>query len=174
MGSAANGNRLSDYRAGVAGLSAAIEVAAAGRVLILTKDRLTESASEYAQGGIAVALSDDDRVSLHEKDTLQAGSGLCDTQAVRTLVAEGPERIQRLIDWGAEFDTDGGKLSFTCEGAHSVNRVLHADGDSTGREIARALFNKARSIEKRFLAELFGRGRSARRARRGLRRGGLA
>ena len=133
--------------AGVAGLSAAIEVAAAGRVLILTKDRLTESASEYAQGGIAVALSDDDRVSLHEKDTLQAGAGLCDTQAVRTLVAEGPERIQRLIDWGAEFDTDGGKLSFTCEGAHSVNRVLHAGGDSTGREIARALFNKARSIE---------------------------
>ncbi len=133
--------------AGVAGLSAAIDVAEAGRVLILTKDRLTESASEYAQGGIAVALSDDDRVSLHEQDTLQAGAGLCDAGAVRTLVEAGPERIQRLIDWGVEFDTHGGKLSFTREGAHSVNRVLHADGDSTGREIARTLFRKARSIE---------------------------
>lgn len=132
--------------AGVAGLSAAIEASAAGRVLVLTKDRLTESATEYSQGGVAVALSDDDRVSLHEQDTMQAGAGLCDALAVRALAEAGPERIQQLIEWGAEFDTDGGKLTFSIEGAHSVNRVLHAGGDSTGREIARTLFRKAQSI----------------------------
>ena len=82
--------------AGVAGLRAAIEASEAGRVLVLTKDRLTESASEYAQGGIAVALSDDDEVSLHEQDTLNAGAGLCDPEAVRILVEHGPrERLQR-------------------------------------------------------------------------------
>ena len=133
--------------AGVAGLSAAIEAAAAGRVLVLTKDRLTESATEYSQGGVAVALSDDDRVSLHEQDTLQAGAGLCDPQAVRSLTEAGPDRIQQLIEWGAEFDTDGGKLTFSIEGAHSVHRVLHAGGDSTGREIARTLFRKAKSLD---------------------------
>ena len=133
--------------AGVAGLSAAIEAAPAGRVLVLTKDRLTESATEYSQGGVAVALSDEDEVRLHEQDTLLAGAGLCDPMAVRELVESGPERIQRLIEWGAEFDSQGGNLTFSIEGAHSVNRVLHADGDSTGREIARTLFQKARSID---------------------------
>jgi L-aspartate oxidase len=132
--------------AGVAGLRAAIEAAEAGRVLVLTKDRLTESASEYAQGGIAVALSDDDRVSLHEQDTINAGDGLCDPQAVRVLVEQGPQEIQQLIEWGVEFDREGTRLTFTREGAHSRNRVLHAHGDSTGREIARTLFQKARSI----------------------------
>ena len=133
--------------AGVAGLRAAIEVAEdGGRVLVLTKDRLTESASEYAQGGIAVALSDDDEVSLHEQDTLAAGAGLCDPEAVKVLVEEGPRRIQRLIEWGVEFDKEGGRLEFTREGAHSRNRVLHAHGDSTGREIARTLFQKSRTL----------------------------
>ncbi len=133
--------------AGVAGLRAAIEVAEdGGRVLALTKDRLTESASEYAQGGIAVALSDDDEVSLHEQDTLQAGAGLCNPDSVRILVEEGPPEIQRLIEWGVEFDKEGGRLEFTREGAHSRNRVLHAHGDSTGREIARTLFHKARTL----------------------------
>lgn len=132
--------------AGVAGLRAAIEAAGAGDVLVLTKDRLTESSSEYAQGGIAVALSDDDEVSLHEQDTLNAGAGLCNAQAVKALVAEGPPRIQQLIDWGVEFDREGGRLEFTREGAHSRNRVLHAHGDSTGREIARTLFQKAKAI----------------------------
>ena len=133
--------------AGVAGLSAAIEAAEGGRVLVLTKDRLTESATEYSQGGVAVALSDEDEVRLHEQDTLLAGAGLCDPLAVRALAEAGPDRIQRLIEWGAEFDSQGGTLTFSIEGAHSVNRVLHADGDSTGREIARTLFQKARSLE---------------------------
>jgi L-aspartate oxidase len=132
--------------AGVAGMRAAIELAEAGTVLVVAKDSLRESSSEYAQGGIAVALSDDDEVALHEQDTLYAGDGLCDRAAVRTLVEEGPAAIQELIDWGAEFDREGDELAFTREGAHSRDRILHAHGDSTGREIARALYQKASSL----------------------------
>src|SRR5271154_1214152 len=132
--------------AGVAGLRAAIELAKSGRVLVIAKDSLRESSSEYAQGGIAVALSDDDEVALHEQDTLYAGDGLCDRRAVHVLVEEGPAAIQDLIDWGAEFDREGHELAFTREGAHSRNRILHAHGDSTGREIARTLYKKAASI----------------------------
>ena len=98
--------------AGVAGLRAAIELAKAGTVLVIAKDSLKESSSEYAQGGIAVALSDDDEVALHEQDTLYAGDGLCDRAAVHTLVEEGPAGIQDLIAWGAEFDRDGIQLAF--------------------------------------------------------------
>ena len=138
--------------AGVAGLRAAIELAKSGDVLVVAKDSIRESSSEYAQGGIAVALSDDDEVALHEQDTLYAGDGLCDVKAVHTLVEEGPAAIQDLIEWGAEFDRDGQKLSFTREGAHSRNRILHSHGDSTGREIARTLYHKASSLANvRFL-----------------------
>src|SRR5881394_3586415 len=132
--------------AGVAGMRAAIELAEAGQVLVVAKSSLRESSSEYAQGGIAVALSDDDEVQLHEQDTLFAGDGLCDPAAVRTLVEEGPAAIQQLIEWGAQFDREGNELSFTREGAHSRNRILHAHGDSTGREIARTLYHKATSL----------------------------
>jgi L-aspartate oxidase len=132
--------------AGVAGMRAAIELAAAGQVLVVAKDSLRESSSEYAQGGIAVALGDDDEVELHEQDTLVAGDGLCDQTAVHALVEGGPAAIEELIDWGAAFDRDAGRLSFTREGAHSRNRILHAHGDSTGREIARTLYRKAASL----------------------------
>ncbi len=132
--------------AGVAGLRAAIELAKRGSVLVVAKDSLRESSSEYAQGGIAAALSDDDEVALHEQDTIYAGDGLCDPTAVHTLVDEGPRAIEELIDWGAEFDREGGKLAFAREGAHSRNRVLHAHGDSTGREIARTLYHHAASL----------------------------
>ena len=132
--------------AGVAGLRAAIELADAGRVLVVAKESLKESSSEYAQGGIAVALSDDDEVSLHEQDTIRAGDGLSNPDAVRILVEEGPARIEQLIGWGAEFDRKGSKLLFAREGAHSRNRVLHAHGDSTGHEIARTLYRKAASL----------------------------
>src|SRR5512140_1291603 len=131
--------------AGVAGLRAAIELAQAGEVVIVAKDSLRESSSEYAQGGIAVALSDDDEVELHEQDTLAAGDGLCDRGAVHALVEEGPAAIQQLIEWGAEFDREGTKLAFTQEGAHSRRRILHAQGDSTGHEIMRVLIDKVRS-----------------------------
>lgn len=130
---------------GIAGLRAAIELAQNGaRVTILTKDRAAESNTEYAQGGIAVVLSDDDRAELHEEDTLYAGDGLCDEEAVRTLVADGTRYIQELIQWGTEFDREGGKLVFTQEAAHSRRRILHAHGDSTGKEIGRALIARAR------------------------------
>ncbi len=132
--------------AGVAGLRAAIELADAGHVLVVTKNSLQESSSEYAQGGIAAALADDDEVSLHEQDTLLAGDGICDPGAVRTLVEEGPARVEELIAWGAEFDREGSKLLFAREGAHSRSRVLHAHGDSTGHEIARTLARKAASL----------------------------
>ena len=132
--------------AGVAGLRAAIELASAGRVLVVAKETLRESSSEYAQGGIAVALGDDDLVSLHEQDTLAAGDGLCDPAAVRILVEDGPAAISELIAWGAEFDRVNGRLAFTREGAHSRNRVLHAHGDSTGKEIARTLYRRAASL----------------------------
>jgi len=139
---------------GIAGLRAALEIARAGwRVTVLTKDRTDESNTEYAQGGVAVALSDADEVSLHEEDTLQAGAGLCDEQAVHVLVEDGPRYIEELIEWGTEFDREGGRLVFTQEAAHSRRRILHAHGDSTGREIVRALIARA-SIEPRiaFLA----------------------
>ncbi|MEJ5370125.1 MAG: L-aspartate oxidase [Bryobacteraceae bacterium] len=134
--------------AGVAGMRAAIELAGAGSVLVVAKDSLAESSSEYAQGGIAVALSDEDDVSLHEADTLAAGDGLCDPPAVRTLVSEGPARIEELIRWGAEFDREGSRLLFAREGAHSRSRVLHSHGDSTGREIAQTLYRRAASLER--------------------------
>ncbi len=130
----------------MAGLRAAIELAPAGRVLVVAKDSLQESASQYAQGGIAAALSDDDEVDLHEKDTLAAGDGLCDAGAVRVLVEDAPRAIEELIGFGAEFDREDGELMFGREGAHSRNRILHAHGDSTGREIARALYVKAASL----------------------------
>jgi L-aspartate oxidase len=130
---------------GIAGLRAAIELARAGaRTTVLTKDRTSESNTEYAQGGIAVALSEEDEVALHEEDTLKAGAGLCDVNAVRVMVEDGPRLIQELIDWGTEFDREAGHLVFTQEAAHSRRRILHAHGDSTGREIVRSLIARAR------------------------------
>ncbi len=132
--------------AGIAGLRASVELASAGRVLCLAKREVTESNTQYAQGGIAAALSDDDEVSLHLDDTLKAGDGLCDEAAARVLVEEGPARIEELIEWGTQFDRAGTKIAFTREGAQSRNRVLHAHGDSTGREIGRALYLKASAM----------------------------
>jgi L-aspartate oxidase len=133
--------------AGVAGLRAAIELTTAGRVVVLAKREVTDSATHVAQGGIAAALSDEDEISLHLQDTLNAGDGLCNPEAAKVLVEEGPERIEELIQWGTEFDRNGTKLSFTREGAHSRNRILHAHGDSTGREILRALYAKAKTLK---------------------------
>src|SRR6478672_4557129 len=131
---------------GVAGLRAAIELAGNGaEVTVLTKDKASESNTEYAQGGVAVVLSDDDDVELHEEDTLVAGAGLCDVRAVETLVTEGPKYVQQLIDWGTEFDRESGELIFTREAAHSRRRILHAHGDSTGAEFVRSLIARARA-----------------------------
>jgi L-aspartate oxidase len=133
--------------AGVAGLRAAVELGGAGKVLVLAKREVTESNTQWAQGGIAAALSDEDEISLHLQDTLQAGDGLCNPQAAKALVEDAPERIDELIQWGTEFDRQGTKLTFGREGAHSRNRILHAHGDSTGREILRALYAKSKTLK---------------------------
>jgi len=132
--------------AGIAGLRAAIELAAAGQVLVIAKESLRESSSEYAQGGIAAALGEDDSVDLHAQDTLAAGDGLCHPEAVRLLVRAAPAAISELIEWGAQFDREDSRLALGREGAHSRRRILHAQGDSTGSEIARTLYRKASSL----------------------------
>jgi len=142
-------NHRADYAvvgSGIAGLRAAIELSAAGSVLVLAKSNLSDSATAWAQGGIAVALSDEDEIGLHEQDTLNAGDGLCRPEAVALVVEEGPKYITQLIEWGTEFDRSGTKLAFTREAAHSRSRILHAHGDSTGREISRALLARAHTI----------------------------
>lgn len=130
--------------AGIAGLRAAIELARAGRVLVLTKEELGESNTQYAQGGIAVALEGEEDVALHLQDTVVAGDGLVERDVAEILVQEGPERVLELLTWGANFDRKDGELMRTREGAHSRSRILHANGDATGREIGRALLEHAR------------------------------
>jgi L-aspartate oxidase len=138
--------------AGVAGLRAAIELARYGEVLVVTKESLSESNTHYAQGGIAVAMEGDDDVSLHLEDTVSAGDGIVYRPAAQALVAEGPVRVAELIEWGAAFDREGGdgtgELLRTREGAHSLARILHANGDATGAEISRSLVAFAR-VHKR-------------------------
>ena len=125
--------------AGVAGLRASVELARHGEVLVVTKEAVAESNTHYAQGGIAVALDGREDVALHLRDTMAAGDGLVYRRAAEVLVAEGPERVAELIEWGARFDHESGKLQRTREAAHSVPRILHADGDATGAEISRSL-----------------------------------
>jgi L-aspartate oxidase len=142
-------NYRADYAvvgSGIAGLRAAIELSKAGSVLVLAKSNLSDSATAWAQGGIAVALSDEDEIGLHEQDTINAGDGLCRPEAVALVVEEGPKYITQLIEWGTEFDRAGTKLAFTREAAHSRSRILHAHGDSTGREISRALLARAHTV----------------------------
>ena len=127
---------------GVAGLRAALGLAQAGTVVVLTKADPRESNTGYAQGGIAVAMGDDDSPALHERDTLAAGDDLCLQEAVRILVEDGRRYVQELVDWGARFDRDThGRLALGREAAHSVRRVLHAR-DATGREIGRVLWER--------------------------------
>ncbi len=133
---------------GVAGLRAAIDLSRHGEVLVLTKGDPRESSSSYAQGGVAVALSEEDDVAFHLDDTLKAGHGLCRPEAVRVLVEEGPERVQELIAWGARFDKIGGKFAFAREAAHSRSRILRARGDATGNEMVRVLIAQVRRRSK--------------------------
>jgi len=140
-------NRRADFviiGSGIAGLRAAVDLAAAGDVVLLTKADPSESNTGYAQGGIAAAVGPADHPDLHFADTLAAGDGLCVEEAVRVLVDEGPRYVQELIDWGVQFDrAPDGAVALAREAAHSVRRVLHA-ADATGREIGRALWDKAR------------------------------
>lgn len=132
---------------GVAGLTTALHVRSFGlSVLLVTKARVDEGSTKWAQGGIAAALGPGDSPDQHEKDTLVAGAGLCERAAVKVLVSEGPEAVRKLIARGAVFDKEAsGEISLTREGGHLRNRILHAGGDATGAEVSRALLAAVRN-----------------------------
>ena len=130
---------------GVAGLHSAWRASEKGEVLLLTKKSLFDSATSYAQGGIAAALGAGDSPELHRRDTLAAGAALCDADAVKVLVEEGPARVQELHAAGADFDLDpSGDFRLGREAAHSRKRIVHAHGDQTGAEVARTLIARVR------------------------------
>jgi len=128
---------------GVAGLRAAIEAADHAEVMVVTKQLARESCSANAQGGVAVVLDSNDSIEAHVKDTLEVGCGLCDENAVRTIISEGIERVNELMTWGAKFDARDGKLLYTREGGHSRPRIVHARGDATGAELVDTLIAEA-------------------------------
>ncbi|GGY31691.1 L-aspartate oxidase [Streptomyces tanashiensis] len=138
---------------GVAGLTAALRCTAAGlRTVVVTKARLDDGSTRWAQGGIAAALGEGDTPEQHLDDTLVAGAGLCDERAVRALVTEGPDAVRRLISTGADFDkTSDGEIALTREGGHHRRRIAHAGGDATGAEISRALVEAIRDRGVRFI-----------------------
>src|SRR6266436_1336174 len=129
--------------AGIAGLRAALEVPPGLDVLVVTKDSIQQSNSNYAQGGIAGVMSPEDRFENHIEDTLKAGAGLCDRDIVELVVREAPNQINDLIRWGTHFDEENGRLALTREGGHSHRRIVHALGDATGHEVMRAVIAKA-------------------------------
>jgi L-aspartate oxidase len=139
--------------AGIAGLSAAICLAELGRVMVVTKEELAESNTAYAQGGIAVAMGGEEDVALHLEDTMSAGDGLVNREAAAVLVEQGPRRVEELLAWGTKFDRENGELMRTREGAHSRSRILHANGDATGKEIAVSLLRHVREIDSIELME---------------------
>ena len=138
---------------GIAGLYTALKASEYFEVTVLTKKGIPESNTKHAQGGIAVALDQEDSPSLHFEDTLYAGAGLCESDSVRALVEDGPLRVEELIRMGAHFDRKNGKLAFTQEAAHSRRRVLHANGDATGEEIERTLIAQALGEERILVKE---------------------
>ncbi len=120
---------------GIAGLYTALLAQGQGSVLLLTKAGINECNTRHAQGGIAAAIGIGDSAELHYQDTIAAGAGLCDEEAVRILVDEGPDRITDLVDFGVHFDTADGEVALAREAAHSMPRILHAGGDATGEHI---------------------------------------
>jgi L-aspartate oxidase len=122
---------------GIAGLCVALHARAAGlSVAVVTKVRVDDGSTRWAQGGIAAVLDPADTPDAHARDTETAGVGLCEPDAVSVLVHEGPDRLRQLIDWGAAFDRDpDGRLLLTREGGHSADRIVHAGGDATGSEV---------------------------------------
>ncbi|MBO8136985.1 MAG: L-aspartate oxidase [Desulfotomaculum sp.] len=141
---------------GIAGLYTAWKAAEIGlKPTVLTKGTIDDTNSGRAQGGIAAALGETDSPDLHYKDTILAGAGLCDFNAVKILVNEGPARVKELINIGANFDRCGKELAMTQEGAHSKKRILHAHGDATGAEIMRALAAQIKVQDKVELLEQY-------------------
>ena len=134
---------------GVAGLHTAWRASESGDVVVLTKRSLFDSATAYAQGGIAAAIGAGDSPEAHWRDTLAAGAALCDSDAVAVLVTEGPARVRELHAAGAEFDLDpSGEFLLGREAAHSQNRIVHAHGDQTGAEVARTLIQRVHESER--------------------------
>ena len=131
---------------GLSGLRAAIEIDERLSVVAVTKDAVKESNSNYAQGGIASVLDPDDTFEEHIADTLVAGGELCDKRVVEMVVREAPQRIKELIEWGTRFDEDSGELLLGREGGHSRHRIVHALGDSTGKEVMRAVLHWTRQF----------------------------
>ncbi len=129
---------------GLAGLTSAYYSSKFGSVAIVTKAELDISNSYYAQGGIAAAIADDDSPEQHMKDTLSAGRGLCDEDAVKVMVNEGKDRVLEFIEMGMQFDTANGKLVLGLEGAHSKRRILHAGGDATGKKLTCFILKKVK------------------------------
>lgn len=131
---------------GVAGLRAAIAASEHGDVILLCKKSPQDSNTHWAQGGVAAVVHPSDSFEAHERDTCIAGAEFCDVPAVRTLVEGGPRAIEQLRGWGMRFDSDGrGATALGLEGGHSAQRILHADGDATGRELARCLWSQVRA-----------------------------
>jgi L-aspartate oxidase len=130
---------------GIAGFRAALGIPERYRVLVVTKDEVRESNSQYAQGGIAGVLDPEDRFDNHIADTLAAGKGLCDPEVVEMVVREAPIRIGELIEWGTHFDQVDGHVALGREGGHSHARIVHALGDETGREMMRAIIQRVRT-----------------------------
>jgi L-aspartate oxidase len=145
---------------GIAAISAAMVAAEDASVMLITKNILQESNTYYAQGGVAVSMGPSDAPETHLRDTLIAGAGLCDEDAVRKLVTEGRERVKTLIEWGTPFDRENGKIALTLEGGHSQNRIIHADGDATGKAIEVSMIERLRKhpnitiLENHFCVDL--------------------
>lgn len=133
---------------GIAGLYTSLKLLPEGKIILLTKNKLKESNTKYAQGGIAVAFGDKDSPCLHMEDTLMAGANFCNPRAVKVLVTEGPKCVEELIEIGTQFDRSEGRLQTTLEAAHQRPRVLHAQGDATGAEIERALSEQVKKEVK--------------------------
>jgi L-aspartate oxidase len=129
---------------GIAGLRAAMEIDPRLSVLVITKDTMEESNSNYAQGGIAGVIDPEDRFEDHVADTMAAGANLCDREVVEMVVREAPDHIRQLVAWGTRFDSEGGQLQLGREGGHSHHRIVHALGDATGHEVMRAMIDRAK------------------------------
>jgi L-aspartate oxidase len=129
---------------GLAGLRAALGVDPKLSVVVTAKKEITESNSNYAQGGVAAVMDEDDRIEDHIADTLEAGGSLCDRKVVEHVLSEAPDHIRELLEWGTQFDREHGSLALGREGGHGHDRIVHALGDATGKEIMRVVIDRSR------------------------------
>src|ERR1035437_2518476 len=153
-----NVNKINQYDyiivgSGIAGLYMALMAKEQGSVLVITKGSIEDTNTRHAQGGIAAAIGKNDDPELHFKDTMAAGDGLCDAEAVQILTTEAPDRIADLVKLGVPFDTVDGEIALTLEAAHSMPRILHAGGDATGEHIEVTLSRRVRQAKIQVLED---------------------